>query len=1649
MTSIDKNKQVLLEQVSSILAGQSKTGKVRQARYYAEAFFRHVPIEELSRETPAALAAIVSEQMEFISKRPPQEALIGVFNPTIEENGWESDHTIIEMVNDDMPFLIDSANVVMAEMNLRVHLMVHPVIHVERDDRGRVKGYYSAAEGKGEPESIIHMQINRQNDPEVLAKIESKLKYAMASVRLAVRDWKAMTARVEEAVKKLPEWAVCTEASVVEECQQFLTWMKNNHFILLGSRDYELVREGDQSILNMVEGSGLGLLQETKKTIRSKPIAAVDDEARTNRNNPLIITKTGSRSSVHRVGYMDYIGVLRFDEKGRTIGERRFIGLFTSNAYFRRASDTPLVRVKVEEVLENSGLRENSYAFKSLVHILETLPRDDLFQATTGELAEIATTVLNLQERHRVRLLIRRERFTRFFSCLVYIPRDQFNTENRTRIQKILKRALKGEKLDYVAQISESVLARLQVIIRPKPGEDPRPDVHALEQKIVQAIRSWNDELKEILVQKHGEDRGMSLAERIGEAFPAAYQEDVSPWVSSFDVEKIDALGDEQDLGMSLYRPRKKGTSIIRFKLFRQNNSIPLSDVLPMLENMGLHIVSERPYELCLKNDKSVWVQDFDMIFARGEDLNLDAVRDAFEEAFDYTLRGITVSDSFNRLILACQLHWRQVKMLRAYCKYLLQTGSPFSFEYMAQTLSRHRLLTYLLVELFDARFNPGRDEDSDFKVEKAQKRLRRYLDELADDVEKKDKALSEYLDNAVEARAKSRDLQVKTIRKAFVRGLASVSSLDEDRILHSFYSVILATMRTNFYQKSDKGLVHEYMSFKLDSAKVPDLPKPCPYREIWVYSPRLEGIHLRMGAVARGGLRWSDRKEDFRTEVLGLMKAQNVKNTMIVPVGAKGGFVVQNIPEEGGREAVMAEVIYCYKCYINALLDITDNLDEDELIPPEQVVRFDDDDPYLVVAADKGTATFSDTANAIALERDFWLGDAFASGGSVGYDHKAMGITAKGAWEGVKRHFRELGTDIQQQPFTVVGIGDMSGDVFGNGMLLSKQIRLKAAFNHLHVFLDPDPDEKTSYKERKRLFALPRSNWADYNRKLISKGGGVFSQKDKTIPISRQVRQWLEIEDKQLAPHQLIRELLKAEVDLLWNGGIGTYVKSTAENHAEVGDLANNPLRADGRQLRCKVIGEGGNLGMTQLGRIEFAQNGGRINTDFVDNSAGVDCSDHEVNIKILLNQAMRMGKLDEKKRNALLAEMTDEVSDLVLRSNYLQTQVLSMMEKLSGPRLGAKQHFIQVLEQEGQLDRELEDLPDDEELMDRRNHGLGLTRPELSVLLSYSKIRLYSQLLDSDIPEDPYFANELKAYFPTPLQENYAEFMAGHRLKRELIATQVTNSLVNRMGVSFVLRMRDDTSATPAEVARAYAIARELFDARDYWAKIESLDNKVEAELQTRALLAMWTLLRQVTRWIANHPGHELNIEAMVGKLQPGMNEMQKIITRKLNDEEKQKVADIEAPLIKGGFPKSLARRVATLNLLAPALDVVATAAARDMEVHSVAKVYFGLGESLGLKWFRGHVESLSVEGQWHAHARGNLRDELYSHHREMVNRVLDASNGEADPVAEWIEMHHLDVNRVIEMMQDMRNLANMDYATLSVAVRSLGQLLSATEV
>ncbi|NNK52081.1 MAG: NAD-glutamate dehydrogenase [Xanthomonadales bacterium] len=1643
----EKQKASLTQQIITSLKKQLKGDDAKRAVCYVEQCFRRVPVEDLASYAPQTLAAMVVGQLEFLKLRQPGEILIRVFNPRLDVDGWESPHTIIEMVNDDTPFLVDSASLTLNEIDLSIHLIIHPVIRLGRDAKGQLEKVFKKKEGAGVPESVMHFQVDRRTGTEDLENIRLRLESSFTDVHRAVEDWRKMESSAVEAAENLRNWGSNVEEKWLLEYRAFLDWLQDDHFVFLGARDYEVVRSRGGGELRIVPGSGLGILRETEETTHSRPLASLADAARKHQQQPLIITKTNARSTVHRLGYLDYIGVLKFDKKGRTIGERRFLGLFTSAAYTLNAMDTPLVRARARNVLANSGLIKGSHAWKSMIHTLETLPRDELYQASSSQLQQTAMGVLNLQERQRVRLFIRQERYSRFYSCLVYLPRERFNTENREAIQEILNRALRGSRLDYAVHISESKLARLQVIVRPRRGAEVLFDVEALENKIVEAVRSWTDELRSILVQKRGEEEGLKMASRFGRAFPEAYKEDISPWVAAFDVENANAVYEGADLRMSLYRPKKPRSGIIRFKIFRNDSPIPLSDVLPMLENLGLHIVNERPYELKMPDEERLWIQDFDMVPAVDRELDLDVIRNLFQEAFEKTLRGETDSDGFNRLVIASQMHWRQVKILRAYCKYLLQTGVPFSMNYMAETLSRHPGIARLLVELFEASFDPAREQETDYRKELASKRLERRMTVLMSKEIAGDGVLAEFLSDMAAARGQQRDAQVNSITRAFRRALESVTSLDEDRMLFAFFEVIRATLRTSYFQVDGDGAAREYISFKIDSTALPELPRPKPFREIWVYSPRVEGIHLRGGKIARGGLRWSDRREDFRTEVLGLMKAQSVKNTMIVPVGAKGGFVVKRMPASGERDAVMQEVVSCYKLFINGLLDITDNLDKDKIIPPTDVIRRDDDDPYLVVAADKGTATFSDTANSVADQHGFWMGDAFASGGSVGYDHKGMGITARGAWECVKRHFRELGKDIQREPFTVVGIGDMSGDVFGNGMLLSRHTRLQAAFNHQHIFLDPDPDVKKSYQERRRLFRLPRSSWTDYQAGLISSGGGIFSRQEKTIPLSPEVREWLGVEADQMTPNVLIRELLKAPVDLLWNGGIGTYIKSSSEAHADVGDLSNNALRVNGSDLRCKVVGEGGNLGLTQRGRVEFARCGGMVNTDFIDNSAGVDTSDHEVNIKLLLNLAIRAGKLDLDGRNRLLAEMTNDVAALVLRNNYLQTQAITMMDHFSGPRLGAKQHFIRVLEEQGWLDRQLESLPEDEELEERKDKGKGLFRPELAVLLSYSKIMLYQQLLGSDVPEDSYLSGELSRYFPDQLQDRMGSFMQQHRLKREIVATQVTNSLVNRMGASYTLRMCEDTGASPAEVARAYTIAREVFGARNFWSKIEKLDNKVSSELQIAALISMWKLLRQATRWLLNLQGRKLDIRLMVDRLAPGLSILEKFIGDAMSAEEKEGLQTLAQPYVEGGFNRKLAAQTVMLERLFPALDVVETAARRKTDVKRVARVFFGLGDTLELKWLKNHVESLKVSGQWHAVSRANLRDELFSIHNNLVERVLHADGRKKEPVKAWMESNGAEVEPVLDMLKDMRKGVKMDYPTVSVAVRALEQLVAKT--
>jgi glutamate dehydrogenase len=1635
-----------IEPILAQLRSRVAAPRRRDAEQFARQFFRRVGAEDLAVRGPEAWTALLLGLLEFLQVHQPGSAKVRVFNPNLEESGWDSTHTVVEVVTDDSAFLIDSVSMAIAGQGALVHAVIHPVVHVERDVGGHLLALPDEGDGRGRAESVMHFEVDRRTEPGELVAMKQAVESALRDVRASVADWRAMRAMAERVAEELADRPLPVDPAGREEAQAFMRWLAADHFTFLGYREYAVESRDGEEVLAPVAGTGLGILRSDQPPA-PRPIASLPGRAagRQGINEVVIVTKTNARSTVHRPGHMDYISVLRFDGGGRAIGEQRFLGLFTSGAYARRPWEVPLVRHKYEAVMARSGFTRDSHNWKALRHVLEALPRDELFQGSTEELAEVALGILRLSQRQRVRVFVRHDRYGRFHSVMVFLPRDRFNEDVRQRVEAVLMRALDGERVDSTIHVSESPLARMHLVVRGRPGGNVGLDLGRLEAEIAQIVRNWHDELRELLIQRHGEDKGSRLASRYGRALPAGYIEAATPWVAASDVETAASLRGTDDLRLALYRSRRPGSEgRIGLKLFRFGSHLPLSDVLPMMENMGLRVLSEHPYELDLGGSGNIYMQDFEVAATR--DIDLDAVREPFQQAFERIWAGDAENDGFNRLVLAAALDWRQVTVLRAYCKYLLQTGLPFSQSYMEETLARYPLHARLLVDLFEARFDPARTSPGRTQIEVGRKRLVRDLESLLDDGIRR--THPELVETLAESRGEPRETQIQVSEAALASVMDQVQSLDEDRILRSWQALIQATLRTNHYQFRD-GRPKSYLSFKLDPARVPELPKPRPYREIFVYGPRVEGVHLRFGPVARGGLRWSDRREDFRTEVLGLVKAQMVKNTVIVPVGAKGGFFVKRPPVDGGREAQLAEGVACYRMFIHGLLDVTDNIIDGRIVKPADVVCHDGDDPYLVVAADKGTATFSDIANSVSAEHGFWLGDAFASGGSNGYDHKEMGITAKGAWESVKRHFRALGRDSQSQDFTCVGIGDMSGDVFGNGMLLSRHIRLVAAFDHRHIFIDPSPDAAASYAERERLFRLPRSSWDDYDRALISAGGGVWPRSAKAIPVSAEARAALGIatDVAQMTPTELMHAILKAPVDLLWNGGIGTYVKAARESHADVGDRANNAIRVNGGELRCRIVGEGGNLGMTQLGRIEAAQHGVLLNTDFIDNSAGVDTSDHEVNIKILLDALVAGGALDARRRNALLREMTDEVEALVLRDNYLQNQAISLMQRMSRARLGAEQHFVQVLESQGLLDREIEYLPSDAEFAERKSRGLGLTRPELAILLSYSKLVLFQQLVESDVPEDPHLSKELERYFPQALQP-YGDEMRRHRLRREIIATAVTNSMVNRMGATFVLRMQEDTGESPGQIARAYAIAREVLDARGIWARIEALDGRIHDDAQMDAMQVVWALIRHATRWLLNAPGQRLDIAAAVARYSPGVAAVRGALGRLVADADRAAIDARETHWRGLGFPDDLARELATLPALTSIFDVIEVALETGAPVERAAQVHFALGEALHLAWLTQRVEELPVDGRWHAQARGTMRDELYTQQRALAAQVLRRGGGSepAAAVAAWLGREDPALRFTLAMLADMRSQSQMDYPTVSVAVRRLAQLAQA---
>ena len=1569
---------------------------------FVQQYFGQVDPEDLAERPLADLYGAALSHWNFARKRDAGQARVRVFNPTLAEHGWQSTHTIIEIVNDDMPFLVDSVTMEVNRHGLTLHLIIHPLVTAERAADGTLRGLAQAGAAGARSESFIHVEVDRLSDAARLEALAEDVARVLADVRLAVTDWRAMQKCLLAIVEGLDEHPAPIPPDELAEGRAFLLWLADNHFTLLGHRAHDLVVVDGADALKIVPDSSLGILREAQPKEVATGFGALPPEVRAYARRPelLVVTKSTSRSTVHRPGYLDYVAVKRFDAEGRVCGEDRFLGLFTSTAYSAKPADIPLLRRKAAGVVARAGLAPGSHAGKALVNILENYPRDELFQTTEDELLRTAMGILHLGERQRFRLFVRRDPFERFLSCLLYAPRENYTTELRQKWQSILVQAFNGSSSEFNVSLSESVLARIQITVRTKPGSIPEFDVHELETRLVAAARRWDDDLKSALIESVGEARGNELLRRFGGAFPAGYREEFAARVAVPDIEMMAALSDAEPLAMSLYRPLEAAPGTLRFKLFRRGEPLTLSASLPMLEHMGMKVLDEHPHLVSPDGSPPVWMHDFGLLCAVPDtEVEIDALHRVFEEAFGAVLRGEVENDDFNRLVLAAHIPAHEIVVLRAYAKYLRQIGFALSQAFIEATLGSHAAIARSLVALFTARFDPQPGEGA-------------------------------------EARCAE---QVRLIDAA----LEDVANLSEDRVLRQLLALILATTRTNFWRRDAAGRRRSFLSFKFDASKVPGLPDPKPMFEIFVYSTRFEGVHLRGGKVARGGLRWSDRAEDFRTEVLGLVKAQMVKNTVIVPVGSKGGFVLKRAPAPSDREAYLKEGVACYQDYLRGLLDITDNRVGETIVPPPQVKRCDADDPYLVVAADKGTATFSDYANGISKEYGFWLGDAFASGGSVGYDHKVMGITARGAWESVKRHFREMGHDTQSAPFSVAGIGDMSGDVFGNGMLLSRHILLVAAFDHRHIFLDPSPDAAKSFAERERLFKLARSSWADYDASLLSAGGGVHARTAKSIPITPQVKAALGITADAMTPTELVNAILKAPVDLIYNGGIGTYVKATSETHAQVGDRASDAVRVNGKELRCKVFAEGGNLGCTQLGRVEFALAGGRINTDAIDNSAGVDTSDHEVNIKILLGLPISEGELTEKQRNALLPEMTDDVAALVLRDNVFQTQVLSVTGRIAPQLLDAQARFMQFLEKAGRLNRGIEFLPADEEIAERRAKGMGLTSPERAVMLAYSKIWLFDELLASPLPDDPWVATVLQRYFPPALHAKFADYMPRHPLKREIIATHVTNSMINRVGSTFVHRLGETTGARAHEIVRAYLMSREIFGMVPLWLAIEALDNQVDDEVQSRMLIHTSGQLERGTTWFLRSRRLSEDMTTTIEHFRPRVEALAARLPELLAAEERARVDAAIAQYAAQGVPREVAERVVTFDTLYATLDIAEVAGNAKQPVEPVASIYFDIAHRLGLPWLREKIAALPGDKHWQMLAKGAMLDDLSGLQRSITGAVLAGGGDIASPstlIAAWQKNNGRTLERAGQLLGELRAVPVPDAAMLSVTLREL---------
>jgi len=1580
---------------------------------FAEQLFTSLFLDEFKGRRVTDILGLIISAWKFVSKFDGKHAKVEVFNPNLEVSGWQSSHTVLMVLQKSVPFIVDSVRMELSSREIKTHSIQYSTIRCNRSKKGDVTAFVTKKEGQQtEEETLVFIEVDKHSDKKALTSLRKSIVSIMDDVTVTVNDYEKMLSHTVASSKELSS----TKSKIIsspdmKEGVDFLHWIEGDRFTFLGYVEYALSGTGKKQKLEPVSGTELGILRKHTDQLDQIGLSSVANKNKHQLLSQQLITfaKSSKRSSVHRPAYPDCISIKKFDAKGHIIGEHCFLGLFTAQAYHENPNLIPLLRLKTQSVMERSGLNPRDYRGKELEELLAVYPRDELFQVGTDELYDVVMGTLFIQERRQTRLFMREDSYGRFVSCLVYVPRDIFNTNLRVKIQDILVGDLNGLDVDFNTYISESVLARTQITIKIDPVEGHAFNIEKLEQKIIDVAQSWEDDLEISLFDAYGEEHANQYINKYRTAFSSSYREEFSPRRAAIDIEHIESVtkGDQQ-LSMSFYRSLDEDDQVVHFKLFHADQPVPLSDVMPIFENMGFRVIGERPYEAVDRDGHTVWLHDFMLTTNTRQSIDIEKIRKPFEDLFTKVWLGEAENDSFNRMVIASYMNWREIAVIRSYSRYMRQIRISNSQEFISNTIVTNVEISQILIQLFESRFNPAFNEPG-----------------------------------------VSTGTEQQSQEEKFFEALDKVQNLTEDKILRLYLDLIKATVRTNYYQSDKNGEDKSYISFKLKPRLIPNVPLPVPMFEIFVYSPRIEGVHLRGGKVARGGLRWSDRYEDYRTEVLGLVKAQQVKNAVIVPVGAKGGFVAKKLPTTG-REDFMKEGISCYQIFINGLLNVTDNLVDGEVVKPDNVVCHDEDDYYLVVAADKGTATFSDIANEISLEKGHWLGDAFASGGSVGYDHKKMGITAKGAWVSVERHFREIGLNTKTTSFTTIGIGDMAGDVFGNGMLLSPHTKLVAAFNHMHIFFDPDPDTTKSFAERQRIFNLPRSSWEDYNKDLISKGGGIYSRNAKSISLNAELQKFLGTTIKKMAPNQLINSILKAQADLLWIGGIGTYVMGSTETHAEVGDKANDALRITGSELNVKVVGEGGNLGMTQLSRIEYCQHGGRLNTDFIDNAAGVDCSDHEVNIKILLNEILMNGDLTEKQRNSLLVSMTEDVADLVLKNNYRQTQAISIATEEALYRTEEYRRLVNSMEAAGKLNRELEFIPADDIITERKAKGGGFTRPELSVLISYVKGDLKEELINSELPDNASLITEIECVFPSILVKKYKKELHGHRLRREIISTQIANDLVNHMGISFVERLKQSTGASISAIALSYIIARDVFRLDHWWDVIESLDYQVTSELQISMMSELMSLMRRACRWLIRNRRSELNVAGNMEAFEKGIAQISKELPNYLNGGTKDVWQNKYDALMKQGVPEELAAMVAGSRHLYAALGIIEAHESSESTLDNVANVYYVIGNRLELTWFGQQINSLAPLTHWQALAREAFREDLDWQQRALTVGLLNLKDAPKDieqRIDLWMEQHKDLVLRWTQTLTEFKATEDAEFSMYSVALRELLDLAQST--